>query len=48
MKITDVKSTVLGQHPIVRITTDEGICGQGQVESYKPYIRLQMQFILEY
>ena len=39
MKITDLKCTVLGEHPIVRITTDEGISGYGQVEAYKPYLQ---------
>ena len=29
MKITDLKCTVLGQNPVVRITTDEGIYGLG-------------------
>jgi L-alanine-DL-glutamate epimerase-like enolase superfamily enzyme len=48
MKITDLKCTVLGQHPIVRITTDEGISGYGQVESYKPYLRPHIQFYKEY
>src|SRR5215216_2078160 len=38
MKITDLKCTVLGQTPVVRITTDEGISGLGPVESYKPYL----------
>ena len=48
MKITDLKCTVLGEHPIVRITTDEGISGLGQVESYKPYLRPHLQFYREY
>lgn len=48
MKITDLKCTVLGEHPIVRITTDEGISGLGQVESYKPYLRPHIQFYREY
>ena len=48
MKITDLKCTVLGEHPIVRITTDEGISGLGQVESYKPYLRPHIQFYKEY
>src|SRR4051812_16300454 len=38
MKITDLKCTILGQNPIVRIATDEGISGYGEVESTKPYI----------
>ena len=39
MKITDVRCAVIGSSPIVRIVTDEGISGYGQVESYKPYLR---------
>ena len=39
MKITDMKCTVLGQNPIVRIMTDEGISGFGQVEASKHYLR---------
>lgn len=33
MKITDLKRTVLSEHPIVRITTDEGISGYGQKDT---------------
>jgi L-alanine-DL-glutamate epimerase-like enolase superfamily enzyme len=44
MKITDLKCTVLGQNPLVRITTDEGISGLGPVESYKPYLGPHIQF----
>ncbi|MEA2586132.1 MAG: hypothetical protein QOF33_4217, partial [Thermomicrobiales bacterium] len=39
MKITDVKCAVLGSNPVVRIVTDEGIDGYGEVESYKPYLK---------
>ena len=38
MKIVDLKCTVIGESPVVRIVTDEGIDGYGQVESYKPYL----------
>ena len=38
MKITDVKCTVMGQNPVVRITTDAGIDGLGQAENAKPYL----------
>ena len=38
MKITDLKCTVIGDNPVVRIVTDEGISGYGEVESYKPYL----------
>ena len=39
MKITDLKCAVIGENPIVRIVTDEGISGYGQVESLKPYLK---------
>ncbi len=44
MKITDLKVTVLGNSPVVRITTDEGIDGYGQVEMYKPYLKPHIVF----
>jgi L-alanine-DL-glutamate epimerase-like enolase superfamily enzyme len=44
MKITDLKCTILGQNPVVRITTDEGISGLGQAESYKPYLKPHVLF----
>ena len=39
MKITDVKCAVIGENPVVRIVTDEGIDGYGEVEQYKPYLK---------
>ena len=39
MKITDLKCTVLGENPVVRVVTDEGISGYGEVESFKPYLK---------
>jgi L-alanine-DL-glutamate epimerase-like enolase superfamily enzyme len=48
MKITDLKCTVLGDHPIVRIVTDEGISGYGQIESYKPYLVPHIQFYKQF
>ncbi len=38
MKITDLKCAVIGGSPIVRLVTDEGIDGWGQVETPKPYL----------
>lgn len=38
MKITDLKCVLIGDHPIVRIVTDEGIDGYGQVEWTKPFL----------
>jgi L-alanine-DL-glutamate epimerase-like enolase superfamily enzyme len=39
VKITDLKCAVIGSNPVVRIVTDEGISGYGEVESYKPYLK---------
>ncbi len=44
MKIVDLKCAVIGQNPIVRIVTDEGISGYGEVESSKPYVKPQVLF----
>jgi len=48
MKITDLKCTVLGQNPVIRITTDEGITGLGQAESTKPYLKPQVLFYKQF
>jgi L-alanine-DL-glutamate epimerase-like enolase superfamily enzyme len=39
MRITDLKCAVIGDNPIVRIATDEGLSGFGAIESFKPYIK---------
>jgi L-alanine-DL-glutamate epimerase-like enolase superfamily enzyme len=39
MKITDLRCAVIGKHPIVRITTDEGVHGLGEAEWTKPYLK---------
>jgi L-alanine-DL-glutamate epimerase-like enolase superfamily enzyme len=44
MKITDLRCTVLGQNPVVRITTDQGISGLGEVESSKSYLKPHVLF----
>jgi len=44
VKITDLKCTVLGQNPVVRITTDEGIDGLGEVEASKHYLKPHIMF----
>src|SRR5687768_9690277 len=38
MKIVDIKCAVIGENPVVRIVTDDGFDGYGEVESYKPYL----------
>lgn len=47
MKITDLKCAVIGSNPVVRITTDEGIAGLGEVESFKPYLKPHILFYRE-
>lgn len=44
MKITDLKCTVIGGTPILRITTDDGLHGLGPIESYKPYLKPHVLF----
>ena len=39
MKITDLRCAVIGKHPIVRIVTDEGLYGLGEVEWTKTYLK---------
>ena len=39
MRIIDLRCAVIGSNPIVRILTDEGICGYGEVESSKAYLK---------
>ena len=39
MKITDLRCAVIGKHPIVRIVTDEGLYGLGEVEFTKTYLK---------
>ncbi len=39
MRIIDLKCAVIGGSPIVRIMTDEGIDGWGQIETPKPYLQ---------
>ncbi|MBI1924812.1 mandelate racemase/muconate lactonizing enzyme family protein [Candidatus Poribacteria bacterium] len=44
MKITDLKCTVFGQNPVIRITTDEGISGLAEVEASKSYLKPHILF----
>ena len=48
MKITDLKCTVLGQNPVVRLTTDEGISGYGEVEASKSYLKPHILFYRDF
>jgi L-alanine-DL-glutamate epimerase-like enolase superfamily enzyme len=44
VKITDLRCALIGNNPVVRITTDEGIDGLGQVESFKPHLKPHVMF----
>ena len=44
MKITDLKCAVIGNNPVVRINTDEGIYGLGEVEASKSYLKPHVLF----
>jgi L-alanine-DL-glutamate epimerase-like enolase superfamily enzyme len=50
MRITDLKCAVIGQNPVVRIVTDEGIVGWGEAEwpkhYLKPHVLFYRQFLL--
>lgn len=48
MKITDMKCTVLGRNPVIRITTDEGITGLAEVEASKHYLKPHILFYKQY
>ncbi len=39
MKITDLKCAVIGRHPVVRIVTDAGIDGYGEICASKPDLK---------
>ena len=44
MKITDLKCAVIGGYPVVRVVTDEGISGYGEIEGSKPYLKSHVLF----
>jgi L-alanine-DL-glutamate epimerase-like enolase superfamily enzyme len=48
MKITDLKCAIIGNNPVIRITTDEGIDGYGQAEFSKDYLKPHVLFYREY
>ena len=44
MKITDLKCAIIGQNPVIRIITDDGIDGLGAAEGSKPYLKPMVMF----
>ena len=47
MRIVDLRCAVIGRHPIVRLVTDAGLSGYGQIESYKPYMKPFVLYLRE-
>ena len=47
IKITDLKCAIIGNSPVIRITTDAGIEGYGQAET-KPYLKPFVLFYKDY
>lgn len=48
LKITDLKCAIMGNSPVVRIKTDQGIDGYGQAETSKPYLKPFVLFYKDY
>ena len=44
MRITDLRCAILGQNPVVRVVTDEGLSGYGEVEASKSYLKPHVLF----
>ncbi len=48
IKITDLRCAIIGNSPVIRITTDQGIEGYGQAETAKPYLKPYVLFYKDY
>ena len=48
IKVTDLRCAIMGNSPVVRITTDQGIEGYGQAETAKPYLKPFVLFYKDY
>jgi L-alanine-DL-glutamate epimerase-like enolase superfamily enzyme len=48
IKITDLRCAIIGQSPVIRIVTDQGVSGYGEAESYKPYLKPMVLFYKDY
>jgi L-alanine-DL-glutamate epimerase-like enolase superfamily enzyme len=48
IKITDLRSAIIGRNPVVRIVTNQGISGYGEAESTKPYLKPMVLFYRDY
>ena len=47
LKITDVKSAIIGENIVIRVATDKGVDGYSQVEARKDYVREIIPFFRE-
>src|SRR6516164_2133868 len=48
IKITDLKCAIIGQNPVIRVVTDQGISGYGEAESVKNYLKPMVLFYKQY
>jgi L-alanine-DL-glutamate epimerase-like enolase superfamily enzyme len=48
VKVTDVRTALLGNNLIVRLTTDEDICGYGAVEATREFVRPAIEQLAQY
>ena len=48
IKITDLRCAIIGQNPVIRIVTDQGVSGYGQAESTKAYLKPMVLFYKNY
>jgi len=48
IKITDLKCAIIGQNPVVRVVTDQGISGFGEAESVKTYLKPMVMFYKQF
>jgi len=48
IKITDLKCAIIGQNPVVRVVTNQGISGYGEAEGVKNYLKPMVLFYRQY
>jgi L-alanine-DL-glutamate epimerase-like enolase superfamily enzyme len=48
IKITDLRCAIMGDSPVIRIVTDQGVSGYGQAETRKPYLKPMVLFYKDY
>jgi L-alanine-DL-glutamate epimerase-like enolase superfamily enzyme len=48
MIITDLKCAIIGDNPVIRVVTDEGLSGYGAAESFKPYLKPHVVYYKPY